>query len=516
VDEQRTDPTPGPGPAPVPATISALPAGGWAPHAARRPQVLLITEGTYPYAIGGVSSWCDLLIRNLSEIDWHVLPIVGAHGKPPVYQLPPNARQVGRIELWSEELPRGRFIRGERDHGEQPLPDRLVRGLMAWDADLDALTDALVWCRANPMGVRRAFRSRGGWEAFLTGLRAVLDEREPGAGTPPDVDLFEAAGLYQMLYWVARTAVVATPRCDVLHATAAGWAAIPAIVHKRLHGTTMVVTEHGVYVREAYLAAVRGRDSAGGRFVTTRLARGLARAAYEAADIVSPVTEANAVWERGLGVDPEKIIVLRNGLQSSTVPTPPPRRRTVVSIGRIDPLKDIHTMLRVADETLVRVPDATFLHYGPVTEGEEAYARSCLTLHERLGLGRRFRFMGRTNDPLAAIRNADVVLMTSISEGLPMAILEAMSEARPVVSTGVGGVPDVVKGCGVVTAPGDVFALALGVTTLLRNPDLAWRLGRRGHRRLVRVFDEAFCMDGYRELLTTAAQAESPLIGAAQ
>jgi glycosyltransferase involved in cell wall biosynthesis len=490
---------------PAPATVTPLLTGHWDARPRRRPRVLLITEGTYPYAIGGVSSWCDLLLRNLTEIDWQVLPIVAAHGRPPVYVLPPHAEQVGRIELWSEELPHGRYRGRDRDQSLQSLPDRLVRGLISWDADLESLTDALVWCRANPAGVRKAFRSDKAWERFLIGLREVLDEHAPGSGTPPDVDLVEAASLYQMLYWVARTAVVPTPETDVLHVTAAGWASIPAIVHKRLHGTPMVVTEHGVYVREAYLAAVRGRDSPGGRFVATRLARGLARAAYDAADVVSPVTEANAVWEQGLGVDPEKILVLRNGMQSSGPPQPPPKLRTVVSVGRIDPLKDVHTMLRVADETLDRVPDATFLHFGPVMDGEEAYARSCSTLHTRLGLGSRFRFMGRTTDPNRVIREADVVLMTSISEGLPMSILEAMSEARPVVSTGVGGVPDVVKGCGIVTAPGDTFALSMGVTTLLRNPDLAWRLGRRGHRRLHRVFDEAFCLDGYRELLITAA-----------
>jgi polysaccharide biosynthesis protein PelF len=98
-----------------------------------------------------------------------------------------------------------------------------------------------------------------------------------------------------------------------------------------------------------------------------------------------------------------------------------------------------------------------------------------------------------------------VVLMTSISEGLPMSILEAMSQGRPVVSTGVGGVPDVVKGCGVVTAPGDDHGLALAVVTLLRNPELAWRLGQRGHGRLGRIFNEAACVERYRELLGAIA-----------
>jgi glycosyltransferase involved in cell wall biosynthesis len=295
-----------------------------------------------------------------------------------------------------------------------------------------------------------------------------------------------------------------TPETDVLHVTAAGWAAVPALVHKALHGTPMILTEHGVYVREAYLAAARSADSPGTRFIATRLARGLARAAYAAADVVSPVTDANALWEEGLGMDPAKIRVVYNGMAPPERPAPPPGARTVVSVGRIDPLKDVHTMLHVARETLRRMPDATFLHYGPVTEGQESYGRSCHALHARLDLGERFRFMGRTTDPNGAVRDADVVLMTSISEGLPMSILEAMGQGRPVVATGVGGVADVVRGCGVVTPPGDVVGLALGVTTLLRDPALAWRLGERGHRRLTRVFSEVACLDGYRDLLAAA------------
>src|SRR5262249_39267342 len=148
--------------------------------------------------------------------------------------------------------------------------------------------------------------------------------------------------------------------------------------------------------REAYLAAVRRGESAGRRFAATRLARGLSRVAYMSADVVAPVTDANAHWETGLGLDPEKILVIYNGLGHAAEPTPPPARRRVVSVGRIDPLKDIHTMLRAAAATLELVPDAVFEHYGVVTPGEEAYGRSCELLHARLGLGERFRFMGRT------------------------------------------------------------------------------------------------------------------------
>ncbi|WP_445149590.1 DUF3492 domain-containing protein [Baekduia sp. Peel2402] len=479
--------------------------GGTIAAPAVRRRILLVTEGTYPYVMGGVSSWCDLLVNSLTEFDWQVMPIVAPQGRPPTFALPSHATEIGPVEVWSEEIPKtDHGARGDRRSGEL-LPAMLVRNLIGWEGSTDAVVAAWVWCRRHPGSVRRAFRSARGWEAFLEALGEVLDERIPEAGTPPALDLVEAATLYQTLYWIARTAAAPTPPSDVLHVTAAGWAAIPAVVHKALHGTPMVLTEHGVYVREAYLAAARNGDSPGSRFAATRLARGLARTAYANADVVSPVTDANAYWELGLGLDPNKILVLYNGLRPPAEPSPAPGTQTVVSVGRIDPLKDMHTMLRVAARTLTHLPSARFLHYGPVPRGEEAYHRSCLELHARLGLGERFTFMGPTADPTGVVRDCDVVLMTSISEGLPMAILEAMGQARPVVSTGVGGVPEVVRGCGMVCAPGDDYALSAAVAMLLRNPELAQRLGRRGHGRLGRLFNEDACIDGYRELLGVLA-----------
>jgi glycosyltransferase involved in cell wall biosynthesis len=482
------------------------------PHvvAERRPRVLLTTEGTYPYVVGGVSSWCDVLVRRLDEFDWRVLPIVAPDGRRRLFDLPLHATEVGPVAVWSEALPAGRRLTPPRQRRPgRELPAVLVRQLLGWDGDTDALVQAWVWCRIFPGGVRTAFRSRRAWDGFLTGLRDVLAERVPEAGTPPAVDLVEAAALYQTLYWVARTAAVPTPPTDVLHVTAAGWSAIPALVHKALHGTPLVLTEHGVFVRESYLAAARDGGSPGARFTATRLARGLARAAYAGADVVSPVTDANAHWELGLGIDPAKILPLYNGVSPTAAPALPPRSATVVSVGRVDALKDFHTMLRVAAEALRHVPRARFLHYGPVGTGAEAYGRSCVALHERLGLSERFRFMGPTTDPQGAMRAADVVLMTSISEGLPMVILEAMGQGRPVVATGVGGVPEVVRGCGVVCPPGDEHALAMAVVTLLRNPALAWQLGQRGHRRLGRIFTESACIEGYRALLHTMAEGDT-------
>ncbi len=499
-----------------PGQVSARPEAGGARQpvarlrrpAPHRPRVLLITEGTYPYAIGGVSSWCHILIGGLPEIDWDVLPLIagGQHERATV-ELPPNARLLRPIELWSESAPPRRLRRRRSDDGAS-LPVALLRGLMPWEGDVDGLTAALVRCRLNPQSIRREFRGSDSWAKFVTELERLLQESHHDSAPAPVYDAIEAARLYQALYWVARTAAIPTPPCDLLHVTAAGWAVIPALVHRALHGTPILLTEHGVYVREAYLGSVRDATSRPGQgHITPRLALGLTRAVYRTAELIAPVTEANAEWECGLGVDPSRIRVIPNGIEPPPPPTPAPDASKVIVMGRVDPLKDVQTMLLVAEEVARRMPEARFECWGPTTSGQEAYAASCRLLHRQLALSDSFRFMGPTADPHHVIAGGDLVLMTSISEAMPMALLEAMGQGRPIVATSVGGVPGVVRGCGIVAPPGDVHELATAVVTLLRNPGLASRLGRMGYERLRRRYTLSRCLAAYDEVIRDLAGA---------
>lgn len=489
--------TTGAGPG-APTEGPAASSGPGSNKTAQGARVLMITEGTYPYHVGGVTTWCNLLVRGLPDIRWQVLPITaGRHlRRDPRRLVPENTTVLPPIELWSDGP--GRWRPGTLTRPS--LPADLARCLLGWNGDVDETIEALVWCRKNPTQVRRIFKSGRGWDSFVHALRGVLQDRPNGVSFVPEPSTRHVATFYQALYWVARTASVPTPPTDVLLVTAAGWSAIPAVVHRKLHGTPMLLVEHGVYVREAYLAA--SKTDPGSRFVQTRLARGLTRIAYAGADLVNPVNGANAVWEEALGVKAGRICTIPNGMSSCAEATPLPGRGRVVAMGRLDPLKDIHTLLRTAAAVVRRLPDAQFLHFGPYPwPPQTPYGRSCKELHESLGLGDRFRFMGFADDAAEAIRSADVILMTSISEGFPMSLLEAMAEARPVVTTWVGGIPEVIRGCGFLSPPGDVDSLATGVITLLRDPKLAATLGLRGHLRLARKFSDDNWLPHYRGLL---------------
>ncbi|WP_369051976.1 DUF3492 domain-containing protein [Kineococcus terrestris] len=483
-----------------------------------RPRVALLTEGTYPFVVGGVSTWCHQVVTGLPEFDFELVAVTSPELEEAVFRLPPNARVGAHLQLWGPRAPRRAPGAPRAPRARRPqLGAELLRGLLGWDVDPLDVVPALVWCRQHPERVVPTFRAAATWTAFLAALEELAAEHHPDAGEVPPLDVRHALELYATTSWLARTAAEATPDADVSLVTAAGWAVLPAVVDKALTGRPVLLSEHGVYVREAYLAAARSSDGPAQRFTATRLARGLARLTYAVADVVSPVTAANAAWEERLGAAPGRIVPVPNGVPAPGEPAPAPRTCTVVSVGRIDPLKDVATMLRVAAEVRRRVPGARFLHYGPVPPGQEAYARGCRELHAALGLEGAFEFRGSTSDPTGVVRDADVVLMTSISEGFPMAVLEALSQARPVVTTHVGGVLEAVLGAGVTAAPGDVAGLADAVSTLLRDPELAERLGRRGHARVRRNFPQQRCLDGYRLLLgeLVGARAAVPVPAAA-
>ena len=135
----------------------------------------------------------------------------------------------------------------------------------------------------------------------------------------------------------------------------------------------------------------------------------------------------------------------------------------VVTVANLRANKDYPTMLAAARRLVDSGRPVTFLSVGqgPL---EDDLAR----LHDELGLGDRFRFLGFQADPIAVLAAGDVFCLSSRYEGLPIALLEAMAMALPSVVTAVGGVPGVVRDGqeGRLVPPGDPAAIADAVEDL--------------------------------------------------
>jgi glycosyltransferase involved in cell wall biosynthesis len=139
--------------------------------------------------------------------------------------------------------------------------------------------------------------------------------------------------------------------------------------------------------------------------------------------------------------------------------------------------KRLDDWLRVASRVVECRPDVTFLLVGGGPLEPAVRARI-----EALGLTPRVRTPGFRPDGRRLMSVMDVYLMTSEFEGLPMALLEAMALGKPVVSTAVGGIPDVLQAgtAGLLAPVGAIEALSDGVLRLLADPNLRAQMGRRG------------------------------------
>ncbi len=160
---------------------------------------------------------------------------------------------------------------------------------------------------------------------------------------------------------------------------------------------------------------------------------------------------------------------------------------TVGFVGRLSKEKGALVFVRTAARVLAQTPTARFVVAGDGPQAAEARA-----LAHALGVDAAITFIGR--QPLTAMpalyRALDVVLSTSHTEGMPNTLLEALATGRPVVATAVGGVSELIEHerHGLLAADGDVEALATHTCRLLRDPDLAARLGLNGRARVTAEF----------------------------
>jgi glycosyltransferase involved in cell wall biosynthesis len=198
------------------------------------------------------------------------------------------------------------------------------------------------------------------------------------------------------------------------------------------------------------------------------------------------------------GYPAERIFVVHNGIELDGAAPSPPQGRTVVEVARLAPVKGQRELI----EAIAQVPDARLVLVGKDLEQDGAYAALLKRRARELGVADRVELAGYRPDALGLMREARVVALPSTTEGLPIVLLEAMAQARPVVATPVGGTPElVVDGeTGLLVPPGDIGALARALRELLDDDELARRLGESGRRRVEERFSAGRMADAVLKL----------------
>ena len=298
---------------------------------------------------------------------------------------------------------------------------------------------------------------------------------------------------YDLLAWRPLIHLLRRERIDVLHAHLFGSNLWGTVVGRAARVPVVVAHEHG-WAAEMRTSARRAID----RYVIARGAD-----AYIA---VSADTRQRMV-EQG-GIDPGKVVVIDNGIPSESRAAPRDLRgeleleQTIPVIGTVAvlrPEKALEGLLEAAALLLPQFPGLRVLIAG---DGPER--RRLEDLAKRLGLQQTVTFLGFRTDVRSVLSTVDVAVFSSASEGSPLAVMEAMDAARPIVATSVGGVPDLVAHGvhGFLVEPGDPAALAAAVARALEDPRAAAAMGARARERRRREFDIAVTVKRIEDLYT--------------
>ncbi|PSN20459.1 glycosyltransferase [filamentous cyanobacterium CCP5] len=491
-----------------------------------RLSVLLTTEGTYPFHKGGVSTWCHVLTQNLPEIDFKILAVVANPYLPQRYELSDNVRGLIKVPLWGTEdpieftwrFPFSRAIRSKMATTEEtiqhrflPLLESFLRAVLFASSDIEALGQTLLAMHQYFLhyDYQRTWLSQAVWQAFK-GITLGPWQQDYGLD---DITLAELTDVLRLLYRLLIPIHQPIPKVDIVHSSAAAFCGLPGVLAKLQNNTPYLLTEHGINIREQYLNLNRSILSGFARLFLYRLMAAVVKLNFYFADQVSPVCEFNARWERWWGVEPERINVVYNGADPKKFrPTSPMEKDhpIVMNMGLIFPLKGQLDLVEAAAIVRDRIPNVEFRFYG--RPSDEEYFAECQKRVQQHQLEPNINWAGFTSEPWRAYSEADVVAMSSISEGFPFAVIEAMLSGATIVSTDVGGVREAIADTGLLVRSSRPAEMAEAILRLLEMPAAERsQYGQKALERSRRLFTQQTLLDAHRNIYSALSQPRQRL-----
>ena len=480
---------------------------------------MLIAEGAYPFYYGGVSTWCHSLLSETPETDFVMYSIIDDPDLAPKFIMPQSVVDFRPEPLWGirERLEAKRdltmvelFRRKARSIPSEVedvfIPDfrAFVRAVFTGDESPLELSQLLQ--RMHRFFMQHDYdsvmRSQAAWLCFLEVVQEEAPRILAQSGYPAEIiGLSETITAIQRLYHWLLPLGSPVPKVDVAHAAMAGICTLVAVLAKMEHGAAFLLTEHGVYLRERYFFETGESTSVFLKCFGLGFSTRMNEISYGMADEIWPCCDYNKRWELKNGADPAKLRTVHYGVDSTRfasqgdpVNDPP----VVVWMGRIDPLKDLFTLLQAAALVQQARPDIQFRLFGSASPENEAYFEKCLAMRRELGIEETLDFAGYRSDAWNAYNEGDIFVLTSMSEAFPFANLEAMSCERPVVSSAVGGVPEQLEGCGYAVEPRNPEAMAHAILVLANDPLLRRQLGQAGREKVIQNYNIPTFIDTHR------------------
>lgn len=464
-------------------------------------KICMVAEGCYPYVVGGVSSWIHSLIKAFPEHEFMVLAILANRsfrGKF-AYELPENLVQVYEVYLEDFDWCSRKTDRKRRRHLTQEEYEAVVSLLInqnvKWDILFKLFQEAHFSLNEFLMGPE-----------FLKAVRECYQINYPEAVFSDF--LWTMRSIYLPLFLAMKTEI---PKADLYHCVATGYAGVLGAMAKEKFQCGLLISEHGIYTREREEELIRAKWVAGiYKNVWIDQFKKMSKLAYSKADCVTSLYEHARELQIELGCDEELTMVTPNGIDEKRFVGTPGEKITeegMIHIGavlRVTPIKDVKTLIRAFAFAKERVPNLKLWIMGPMDEDEQ-YAAECFELVETMG-AQDIVFTGRVN-VTEYLWQMDMTILTSISEGQPLTILESYAAHKPVIATDVGNCRGLIYGegdgigqSGILTHVMNVEEITAAMVELATNDAKRLEYGENGYQRMMGRYKLTDMQSTYRNI----------------
>lgn len=449
----------------------------------------MVAEGCYPYVVGGVSGWIHSMIQSFPNLEFILLTIISDRSQRGkfAYELPKNLTEVHEVYLedvdWGVSTKKSRLKRLKKKE-YRALRSLVLNNNVDWDTIFKLFHDDKLSVDDLLMGpnfysvaqeVYRIKYSQIVFSDFLWTLRSI----------------------YLPLFLILKMDV---PKADLYHCVATGYAGVLGAMAQYFHKCGLLVSEHGIYTREREEELIRATWVEGKyKNIWIEQFTKMSSLAYDRADLVTSLYSHAKELQIGYGCPEAKIRITPNGINTQRLADLPQKEgedAEMVNIGavlRVTPIKDVKTMIQAFAFAKQRVARLKLWIMGP-TEEEPEYAQECFELVEALKVN-DVVFTGRV-DIRDYLGKMDITILTSISEGQPLTILEGFAAHKPTIATDVGDCRGLIYGseddfgpAGILTHIMNIEEIAQAMVDMARDEQMRLEMGENGYKRV---------MNGYR------------------
>jgi len=458
-------------------------------------KICIMVEGSYPYVQGGVSSWVNALITQLPEFEFVIQTIAATRKEKGKfrYTLPENITAVHESFLQDDDLVTRAKIKKTLTKREKQALKSLVFGAdEEWEVLFEAFTQTNLSLNALLMGmdfydvVEEFYNERYDRVVFTDFLWTCRSMFLP---------------LFTLMKWMP-------PEADVYHSMSTGYSGIIASCASHLYQSPLLLTEHGIYTREREEEIIRSAWTQGiYKDLWINHFYMLSRCTYTRASRVFSLFDRARELQVEYGCPEGKTEVVHNGVkydqfQNLERKSPDDKYVNIGAVLRVTPIKDVKTMISAFHFAKEKMENLRLYIIGNTDEDQDYY-EECVEMIATLGT-RDIIFTGHVNvrDYLGKM---DIVLLTSISEGQPLSVLEAMAARIPCITTNVGDCFDMLSAgdfenrAGIVAPVMNIGKLAGAILTLAEDEALRQRLGENGRSIVDRYYRDTVFIDRYRK-----------------